>query len=164
MLSRPTPDSMIVLEIDVELRGDQGRRLSIERSDLGPPGTPGDRDLLLGVSVSVGGYSATDQAWVVEEDWAGFMSQLRRLERSRQGRAALHGASPGDLELVFAAVDRAGHMAVTGSLGWRSPDGFSQRLEFGFGFDPGLLATVVRELGAFAAEGGDSPLPSEQPT
>jgi hypothetical protein len=37
-------------------------------------------------------------------------------------------------------------MAVSGFLGWDTPDGFSQKLEFGFAFDAGMLQTLVREF------------------
>jgi hypothetical protein len=39
-------------------------------------------------------------------------------------------------------------MAVSGFVGWNSPDGFYQKCEFGFVFDPGLLSNVIRELAA----------------
>ena len=130
----------------MRLAGDDGRLLQIERSECGPPGTPGDGDLLLNVSVRVFGYSASDQSWVVEQAWVGFLSQLRVLERQRRGQAELVGASPDDLRLTFTVSDAAGHMSVSGHLGWQTPDGFKQRMEFGFSFDPGLLATVLREF------------------
>ncbi len=130
----------------MKLKGDTGQVLTIERSSFGEPGTPGDEDLLLNVTIVVGGYSASDQAWVVTQDWHGFMNELRTLERDRQGRATLRGASPQDLELAFRATDRTGHMSVSGFVGWNSPDGFYQRFEFGFAFDAGMLSTVVHEF------------------
>ena len=138
----------------MRLDGDTGQVLTIERSGSGEPGTPGDEDLLLSVTVVVGGYSASDQVWIVAQDWRGFMNELRTLEKSRQGQAMLRGASPRDLELAFRATDRAGHMAVSGFVGWNSPDGFYQRCEFGFPFDAGMLSTIVRE---FAALGQGKP-------
>ena len=132
----------------MRLDGDTGQVLTIECSSFGEPGTPGEEDLLLNVTVVVGGYSASDQAWVVVQDWRGFMKELRTLERDRQGQATLKAASPKDLELALRATDRAGHMAVTGFVGWNSPDGFYQRCEFGFPFDAGMLSKVVREFAA----------------
>ncbi len=132
----------------MRLDGDTGQVLKIECSSFGEPGTPGDEDLLLNVTVVVGGYSASDQAWVVAQDWRGFMKELRTLEKYRQGQAKLRGASPKDLELAFRATDRAGHMAVSGFVGWNSPDGFYQRCEFGFPFDAGMLSKVVRKFAA----------------
>lgn len=130
------------------LRGDVGQVLTIERSTLGEPGTPADDDLLLNVTVSVRGYSAADQAWVVAGDWREFMNGMRTLEDVRNGHATLRGADPHDLELTFKTTDRAGHMAVEGFVGWKSPDGFYLKCEFGFAFDAGLLGNVVRELAA----------------
>lgn len=130
----------------MELKGEKGQLLLIERSSFGEPGTPAEKDLLLNVRVKVRGYSAADQAWVVVNDWCGFLSELRALERLRHGHATLHGASPRNLELMIKATDHAGHMAVWGFLGRDTPDGFAQKLEFGFAFDAGMLPTVVREL------------------
>ncbi|KEF41747.1 MAG: hypothetical protein ER33_09860 [Cyanobium sp. CACIAM 14] len=132
----------------MKLLGEFGQVVTIERSDFGKPGTPAGEDLLLNITIVVGGYSAADQAWVVANDWRGFMHQLRALEHVRQGQAELVGASPQNLKLTFWATDHAGHMAVSGFLGWRSPDGFNQKCEFGFAFDAGMLSIVVQELEA----------------
>jgi hypothetical protein len=130
----------------MELRGDGGQQLAIERSSLGAPGTPASEDLLLNVTVKVYGYTAADQAWVMANDWRRFLSELLELERLRHGHATLEGASPRKLKLVIKTTDCAGHMAVSGFLGWDTPDGFAQKLEFGFAFDAGMLQTVVRGL------------------
>ena len=134
----------------MELRGKAGERLAIDRAVVGPPGTPGDGDLLLDVSVSVGGYAANDQCWVTSGDWEAFVAGLNELERTRRGTAVLRGASAEMFEIQFAVIDRSGHTGVSGVLVWRSPEQFSQRLEFGFPFDPGLLATTLRELVALS--------------
>jgi len=86
----------------------EGGFLEISRSDVGPPGTPGDGDLLLNVSTTVGSYAAADQSWVVAADWDGFLGELRTLEARRQGRAVLMGASPDDLTIEFFATDLRG--------------------------------------------------------
>jgi hypothetical protein len=132
------------------LLGMHGQRLTLDV----PPGTPADDDLLLNVSVTVGGYCAEDQCWVCAREWRVFLTELRQLERTRQGRADLSGASPEEFKLRIASTDRAGHMAVSGLVGWRRPDEFLQRLEFGFAFDPGMLAALIRELGNFARGSG----------
>lgn len=129
------------------LRGSNDERLEITVADLGPPGTPGDEDVLLNVTVVVGGYSAADQCWVVGSEWRGFMEDLRKLERTRRGQADLVGATPEKLAIRFAATDAAGHMSVAGTVGWHTPASFLHKLEFGFSFDPGVLANLVRELG-----------------
>jgi hypothetical protein len=132
----------------VELQGDNGQLLVIERSSFGPSGTPADEDLLLNVSVKVGAYSAADQVWVLASNWRVFMAELRELERLRQGHASLEGPGPRDMKLIFQATDSWGHTAVSGFLGWDAPDGFAQRLEFGFPFDAGMLATLVQQFEA----------------
>ena len=136
----------------VELKGIGAQTLTIERSESGEAGTPGEGDLLLGLALAVSGYRANDEVWVMADEWRRFMEELRALESSREGEATLRGASPRGLELVFKATDLMGHTAVSGFIGWDSPDGFYQRLEFGFEFDAGLLASAVRELAAL----GDS--------
>ena len=77
------------------------------------------------------------------------MRQIRQLEESRQDEATLVGASPRELTITFKSTDLAGHMAVVGHVGWDQADGFVRKLEFGFEFDPGLLAGVVRDLETF---------------
>ena len=129
----------------VVLRGNDGQMLEIERCSFTPP-APYDPDILLNVTIVVGGYSAAGQSWVLLDEWRGFLSQLRQLEKLRQGKAILMGASPRNLKLAFNATDSLGHMAVTGFLGRETPDGFLQKLEFGFAFDPGMLLTLVRDL------------------
>ena len=135
----------------MEVAGSEAQSLRIERSEIGDPSTPTDHDLLLNVSVRVGGYSAADQAWIVSTDWQGFVRELRHLEATRQGEAVLQGASPEELRLVFAATDNAGHVAVSGHIGWHRPDGFLQKLHFGFPFDPGFLRNMLNELATFTA-------------
>jgi hypothetical protein len=43
-------------------------------------------------------------------------------------------------------MDRAGHMALLGFVGWNSPDGFYQKCEFGFAFDTGWVNNLIREF------------------
>jgi hypothetical protein len=132
----------------VRVEGNSGQYLEIERSKFENDENSTDDDLLLNVMVDVGGYSAADQSWVVDKDWNLFMSQLRDLERTRQGLATLVGALSKDLRLVFQSTDRSGHMAITGHLGCDDSSGFSQNLEFGFSFDPGMLRILIQEFEA----------------
>jgi hypothetical protein len=129
----------------VVIRGNSGQTIEIERCQFSPP-APYDPDLLLNVTIIVGGFSAADQSWIVVNDWHAFLSQLRQLEKLRRGSATLESASPRDLKLSFNATDLLGHMVVTGFVGRETPDGFSQKLEFGFAFDPGMLLTFVRDF------------------
>ena len=120
--------------------------LELERSETGERGRPGESDILLNVTVEVSSYSAADQSWVVADEWASFLTELRKLDERRQGRAVVEGASRDDLRLEFYSTDSAGHLAVRGHLGWRKPDGHVLELRFGFSFEPDLLPSVVREM------------------
>src|SRR5262245_10600084 len=111
---------------------EQGAFLEVERSEFGPPDTPGEDDILLNVSIAVSGYSAADQSWVVESDLARFLAELRALEQKRQGSALLVSSSPDDLRLQFYSTDSAGHMAVRGHLGRHNASGLLLQLQFGF--------------------------------
>lgn len=63
----------------MQILGDAGL-LNLDRCDS-PSGSPVDSDLLLAVSVSVRGFAAEDQAWVLGAKWNGFVHSLRCLER-----------------------------------------------------------------------------------
>jgi hypothetical protein len=130
----------------MRVQGDHEQFLELTRSAFGEPATPARDDLLLSIAVQVEGYSAADQAWIAAEAWRGFLSQLRHLEERRHGEAKLEGMSPRDFRLVIRSTDQLGHMAVTGHVGWDTPDGFSRRLEFGFRFDPTLLPALSRDF------------------
>lgn len=127
----------------MKLEGDDSI-LEIQRSELGTPGTPADRDVLLNVTVRASGYSAADQAWVTERDIDQFISELHTLESRRQGQATLSGASPDDLKLEFYATDSIGHMAVRGHLGRKHPHGFLLQMRFGFRFEPDQIPKLRR--------------------
>ncbi len=127
----------------MRLAGGDGEYLLIERSTFEGSGASADDDLLLNVTVKVGGYSAADQFWIVVSDWFAFLEDLRGFERIRQGETIL--ASPDGLTLVLRAIDHLGHMTVGGTLRWQS-----QKLEFCFPFDAGMLPSIVRDFEALA--------------
>jgi len=127
----------------IRIEGDNSF-LELDRSELGPPGTPGDRDVLFNIGANVSGYAAVDQAWVAEHDLDRFVEELRDLEQRRKGNAVLAGASPDDLRLEFHSTDSIGHMAVRGHVGWNHPSGFLLQLKFGFSFEPDLLPKLLR--------------------
>jgi hypothetical protein len=127
----------------MRLEGDNSF-LELDRSELGPPGTPGDRDVLFNITANVSGYTAADQAWVAELDLDRFVEELRDLEACREGEAVLMGASPDDLRLEFQSTDSIGHMAVRGHVGWNHPSGFLLQLRFGFNFEPDLLPRLLQ--------------------
>lgn len=131
------------------IRGSCDERLVIEAREWGPRGTPEDGDLKLSIAVVVGGYAVTEQCWIVGEDWNKFLLELRQLEERRCGHADLLGASPDRPRIRFAVDHAARPMSVSGTIARCGTDGFSLKLEFGFHFDAGMLASVVRELGTF---------------
>lgn len=124
----------------------QDALIEISVAELGPPGTPGDDDLLLKITARVSGYSASDQAWVTGNDWQEFLAEFCALEEKRQGKAALAGASPDDLMLEFLSTDSQGHMAVRGHIGWNNPSGYLLQLRFGFDLEPDRLPTILKEF------------------
>jgi hypothetical protein len=130
---------------EVKIVGKDGS-LVLERSEIGSPGTPADRDILLNVTVDAGGFAAVDQSWIVDRDWTGFLAELRQLDARRQGRATLESASPGDLRIEFFSTDSAGHMAIRGQVRRPTGENFELRLQFGFAFEPDALPRILSEL------------------
>ena len=118
--------------------------LEVIRLDAGPPGTPADGDLRVSVRVSVHGYSAKGESWVLAVAFVQFIDRLEILEGKRRGKAVLESMSPDDLKLEFYSTDSAGHMAVKGHVGWHDPSGHFQQLRFGFDFEPDKLPGIVR--------------------
>ena len=128
----------------MKISGDTGS-VELERCDS-PSGAPAAADILLSVAVSVRGFAAEDQAWVLGSEWATFVSDLRRLDHDRQGRARVEGLSPDEFILEVFSTDRAGHMALVGKVRRRHVDGFTLTLEFGFAFEPDRLPQIVSDL------------------
>jgi hypothetical protein len=131
----------------MRLDGSEGF-LELERSQTGEPGTSGESDILLNITVEVSSYSAADQSWVVADEWDRFLAELRNLNERRQGRAVVDGASRDDLRLEFYSTDSAGHMAIKGHLGWHQPNGHVLELRFGFSFEPDLLPNAIQAISA----------------
>jgi len=127
----------------------KGGSLVLERSDIGPPGTPAERDILVNITVDSGGFAAAGQSWIVDAAWSGFLSQVRRLEACRQGRATLESASPGDLQLELFSTDSVGHLAVRGQVRKRTTEKFELLLQFAFAFEPDQLPRILAELETF---------------
>jgi hypothetical protein len=112
-------------------------------------------DVLLTISVSRAGFSATADTWISADAWHAFAQQLSVLEERRQGDARVESISPGELLLVVKSVDRAGHLGVEGRVGTQTYDA-EVTMQFSvFGFDPSQLAAFAREArdisGAVAA-------------
>jgi len=103
--------------------------------------------------VVLGDFVAAVDTWIVAAAWDAFIAQVVQLERTRRGEAVLEGVPTHELHLRIAAIDRAGHMSVAGTLrtfyaaGAGSHRPSSVTLEFGdVEFDPTLLPVLIREL------------------
>ena len=115
------------------------------QSGVGPTG-----DVLVVVRARLREFTGGVDSWIVQSDWAAFLTQLTSLERTRAGEAVLESASPGELRLRFFALDRAGHMAADAEFLVHYPDAVA-RLTLGpIVFDPTYLPPLLRELEAAA--------------
>jgi hypothetical protein len=120
--------------------------IEIELIELGPPGTPAENDFSVSFAIKVGEYAATENAWILDNDFKDFLTQLSKLEALRQGRAVLKSATPTDLRLEFYSTDHSGHLAVTGQVSGRLSEHHFQQFRFGFNLEPDQLLTIVRDF------------------
>ena len=105
-----------------------------------------DPDVILYVELSVPGFTATTETYVVEDAWHHFLEEMTALEDKQQGSAIVESMSPRELKLVFRSLDAAGHMGVEGYIGIR---GGRNEFHFTFDslpFDPTLVPSIVNEL------------------
>jgi hypothetical protein len=58
--------------------------------------------------------------------------------------------SPDEFGIEIFSTDRAGHMALVGKVRRPHVEGFTFALEFGFAFEPDLLAQIVRDIVALS--------------
>ena len=103
--------------------------------------TPG-----ISITVSSSGFTGHTDTYVV--GFPEFCKVLISLEQARTGEAVLKSVSPGELELVVRAVDRKGHMAVEGVVGYHylgeTGTRYWHAAHFGFEFDPSQLQEAVK--------------------
>ena len=131
------------------LQGEQSSvEIAVAHVEEPVPGASAGGDVLVIARVRCLGFTGETDAWVPRPAWQAFVRALVELERRRQGEAVLEGVSPGELRLRFHAVDRAGHLAVEGTIGVR---GVANELRLDFSpipFDPTQLPALVAELSA----------------
>src|SRR6516165_3083532 len=96
---------------------EQDALLELEVAGFGEVNTPAGDDLRLKITVRTVRYAAADHSWVIRPDLDRFLGELRALDQSRQGKAALVSPSPYGLRLEIYSTDSAGHMALRGELG-----------------------------------------------
>jgi hypothetical protein len=113
--------------------------------DVAPAG-----DVLVVVRAQLADFSGAVDAWIVRREWTAFLTQLVKLERTRNGEAVLESASPGELRLRVFALDRAGHMGAEAEFRVQYSDATHPQvasLKLGpIEFDPTSLPDLVREL------------------
>lgn len=114
-------------------------------------------DLSVVIRVRYRGFAAVVDTWIPRAGWMAFTQALSVLEVQRRGEASVASMSPGELELTVRAVDRAGHMAIAGTVGTVMYDGEAS-LRFGpMGFDPSQLVAIAsasRRISEWMTEGG----------
>lgn len=86
--------------------------------------------------------------WISEEEIDNFLVELDRLDRERKGLAELNSLSPGEFSLIFKAIDKLGHIAV--SLNFSEQDktanDYSYNLGIEFQTDPTILQQVIADI------------------
>ncbi len=100
------------------------------------------------VSVGVGGgdfQGVRAEVWLEPGEFEGFLQELRDLEKSRNGTAALSAEDPREFQVAIAAIDKSGHLEVSARLSQAAQDA-NVSLECRFGLDPSALARVLREF------------------
>ncbi|WP_152539354.1 WapI family immunity protein [Methylomicrobium lacus] len=111
--------------------------LSIEVIERVPANLPTQGDASFAIEFRVEGFSGSGPTWVDLLTLQSFVKQLRALEVSRKGEAAMESMTPREFELRIWATDGLGHMALKGRLSHRKQVG-----EFTFSFDPSLLVSA----------------------
>lgn len=117
-----------------------------------------DGDLRLGVAVRDNDCAASyEQVWIAKDDWSRFLASLSRLEREREGDAALFSMSPDEFELHLAiAGHRGGAVNAHGFLSryhFSFPGGAAQsRVYFSLPVDPSTLRQLVESFIALATQ------------
>ena len=142
---------------------DETSSVEITRREVGQTGTPAAGDLGVDVAVTAGATVAggpfsgrNHTVWIGREAWHGFVEDLRELERTRRGDAAVLAMSPAEFQLTLFVTDRAGHLAAEGWVG-RQHAGRSaaaqDRVCFRIQLDPSTLVTLAHEFEALTPAG-----------
>jgi len=113
---------------------------------------PGSKSRRGGIGISCSGYKAfRNDTWFDEQDFQGFASDLLTLGQSRQGQATLQADDPRLFTMVIAAVDRSGHLEVSGQIGTGAGADAEGTLHFRFALDPSKLPHIVEHIKTLAA-------------
>lgn len=89
--------------------------------------------------------------WLSEVDIRKFLIDLDALDKSRTGQAVLESMSPGEMKLMFQAIDRLGHLSVMLYCNKedRVDKDYSHAIKVEFQIDPTSLPIVRTEVLAF---------------
>ncbi|MFT5357352.1 MAG: hypothetical protein ACI9KE_004586 [Polyangiales bacterium] len=101
-------------------------------------------DLLILARVRTSGFTAEIDSWIIRGAWDAFCTELKQLEKTRQGKASLEAISPGELKLDVQSTNRAGHMAIGGLVGTDMGDSHVRMTFSPVPFDPTALPELVR--------------------
>lgn len=115
----------------------------------------GDARLVISVRVANNQALFTGQlpVWIDALALGNFVSQLEKLNETRNGSAILDSLSPGELRLEIRNTDRSGHMAALGHIGRRfSPGGQDSVINFDVPFCPTELPRIISEFAIIASE------------
>ena len=110
----------------------------------------GSGDFLVSIETEADDFRGHADGHVTGKDLRQFTGDLKRLEQSRNGKAQLISAAPGEFAVTIRAIDRAGHMGISGVLSYLrpGPERPAQKFEFFFEFDPSQLMQAVKDAHA----------------
>jgi hypothetical protein len=123
---------------------DSGNYVSIDRID------PSEEDIRIAVEVRSRGFTGRIDTWIMRQACIDFCERLSVLEHRRHGEATVESISPKELRLSVRSVDRAGHMAIEGSIGYRGTKGETLLSFSAMSFDPSALPALLRDARAIA--------------
>lgn len=101
--------------------GDEQAFVAFDLKEAAPGHLPHAGDICCSVEALCGGFRGrVESAWFSREDVARFLTQLQRLEQTRQGSASLSNLSSASdhspLGFEIFSTDGAGHLAVRADL------------------------------------------------
>jgi hypothetical protein len=123
----------------LRISSDSGDYISVDRID------PIEEDIRVAVEVRSRGFTGRIDTWILRQAWIDFCAGLGLLEERRQGEATVESISPKELALTVRATDRAGHMAIEGSIGYRGTRGQTLLSFSAMSFDPSTLPALLRD-------------------
>jgi len=107
---------------------------------------PGSNARRVSVGLRAGDFQALRaEVWVEPGEFEAFLQDLRNLEKSRKGKAALSAEDPREFQVAIATIDGSGHLEVAAKLSQAGRDA-SASFECRFDLDPSTLPRVLHEF------------------